>query len=147
MRSIFLDSQQHKKHNIAAGIIAVALLINSVVVFENMSQFGIYYILFLICAVLDVISHALKESLIRSMPLDQSKFNLNIAVSQLIVGVLITPIILGIAFKYEKYGSISALNESQQQQEFGKFLGYYISYGFKCAFDFSSSSSDFEEQN
>lgn len=81
MRYGIMHSEQHKKHNLAAGIIALALLVNSFVLIDNWDKYGIYYLLFLICAVLDVLSHALKESLVRSMPLEQAKFNYNISIS------------------------------------------------------------------
>lgn len=43
---------------------------------------------------IDVISHAIKESLVRSQPMNQEKFNLKIAISQFIIGLAITPLIL-----------------------------------------------------
>jgi hypothetical protein len=49
---------------------------------------------FLACQVIDVISHAIKDNLVRQQPLNQEKFNLKIAISQFIIGILITPLIL-----------------------------------------------------
>jgi hypothetical protein len=65
-----MQSPQHKKHNLAAAIIVVAIIVNSFVLKDNWVDFGTYYWLFIICAVLDVLSHWLKESLIRSTPLE-----------------------------------------------------------------------------
>jgi hypothetical protein len=64
-------------------IIAFAVLINSAAILnqENYNKFGTYYIIFWLSAVFDIFSHLLKESLVRSVPIDQSKFNLNISVS------------------------------------------------------------------
>jgi hypothetical protein len=49
---------------------------------------------FLGSQVIDVISHAIKESLVRSQPMNQEKFNLKIAISQFLIGLAITPLIL-----------------------------------------------------
>ena len=70
MRSIIMQSEQHKKHNLAAAIIIIALIVNSFVLVDQWGQYGTYYWLFLVCAMLDVFSHWLKESLIRSTPLE-----------------------------------------------------------------------------
>ena len=53
-----------------------------------------YALLFLLCSLFDVVSHALKESIVRSQPLNQEKFNFRISMAQLIVGIVITPFIL-----------------------------------------------------
>jgi hypothetical protein len=49
--------------------------------------------------VIDVISHAIKENLVRSQPLNQEKFNLKISISQFVIGVLLTPVILAISVR------------------------------------------------
>ena len=49
---------------------------------------------FLGSQVIDVISHSIKESLVRSQPMNQEKFNLKIAISQFLIGLAITPLIL-----------------------------------------------------
>jgi hypothetical protein len=99
-----MQSPQHKKHNLAAAIIVVAIIVNSFVLKENWGDYGTYYWLFIICAVLDVLSHWLKESLIRSTPLEQSKFNYNISISQLVVGLVLSPFVLLISRHFESYG-------------------------------------------
>lgn len=78
-----MQSDQYNKHKIAAVIIAFAVLINSAAILnpENRDNYGTYYIIFWLSAVFDIVSHLLKESLVRSVPIDQSKFNLNISVS------------------------------------------------------------------
>lgn len=54
---------------------------------------------FLLCQVIDAVSHAIKDNVVRSQPLNQEKFNLKIAISQFIIGVLLTPIILAISVR------------------------------------------------
>jgi len=129
-----MQSEQHRKHNLAAGIIAVAVIANSFVLIDNWQMYGPYYLLFLVCAALDVFSHALKESLIRSIPLEQEKFNYNISISQLIVGLALSPVILGISRKYENYGSSVLANDTT----YIEFLGNYAKYGFGCVLNFKS---------
>jgi hypothetical protein len=65
--------------------------------------FLIYTILFFICAVFDSMSHALKESIVRSQPLDQDLFSFRVSISQFIVGMLIFPAIVAISKEYENY--------------------------------------------
>lgn len=118
----------------AAGIIALAVVANSFVLVDNWAMYGPYYLLFFICAALDVCSHALKESLIRSIPLEQEKFNYNISISQLIVGLALSPIILAISRKYESYGT----NILASDTTYYEFLGNYAKYGFGCVLNFKS---------
>ena len=61
--------------------------------------------LFLLCAFFDSASHILKESIVRSQPLEQEEFIFKISVSQFIVGLVITPAILMISKYFEDYGS------------------------------------------
>ena len=56
-------------------------------------------------------SHGLKESLVRTVPINQGKFNLNISVAQLIAGVILSPILLAISFHYDNYGPESPLGQ------------------------------------
>lgn len=59
----------------------VAVVMNSFVLLHNWDRWGIYYLLFLGSAAFDVMSHGLKESLVRAVPINQGKFNLNISVA------------------------------------------------------------------
>ena len=62
-----------------------------------------YALLFLLSSLLDVISHSIKESIVRTQPLNQDRFNFKISIAQLVVGVILTPIILQISKTYEDY--------------------------------------------
>lgn len=55
---------------------------------------------------IDVISHAIKDNLVRSQPLNQESFNFKIAISQFVLGLLLTPIILSMAVSF----ALSQLN-------------------------------------
>ena len=62
-----------------------------------------YALIFLMCSLFDVISHALKEAIVRTQPLNQEMFNFRISVAQFLVGVGITPFVLSISKSYENY--------------------------------------------
>jgi len=51
-------------------VILVAVAVNSVVLKNNWGEWAPYYFLFIGSSLCDVASHALKESLVRSMPLE-----------------------------------------------------------------------------
>ena len=62
----------------------------------QLRRFAVY---FLLCQVIDVISHAIKDNLVRQQPLNQEKFNLKINISQFVIGILLTPVILAISVR------------------------------------------------
>ena len=88
-----------------------------------------YASLFLLCSLFDVVSHALKESIVRSQPLNQEKFNFNISVAQFVVGIMITPAILSISKEYENYDGAGF---DPKQMHLWEFIGTYFSRGFSC---------------
>lgn len=82
-------------------------------------------------------SHSLKESLVRGIPINQQKFNLNISVAQLVACLILSPILLAISFKYDTYPDGSQLHKLQiEEASFGAFYGKYMQVGFECAFNF-----------
>lgn len=89
--------------------------------------------LFFFSAFFDFVSHGLKESLVRNTPINQTRFNLNISIAQLLAGIALSPILLGISFNYDTYPPDSILG---QATDFNTFYKDYISLGFKCAFNF-----------
>ena len=92
--------------------------------------------LFFFSAFFDFVSHGLKESLVRNTPINQTRFNLNISIAQLLAGIALSPILLGISFNYDTYQPDSILGQAQQDKDFNTFYKDYISLGFKCAFNF-----------
>lgn len=94
----------------ASLIILIAVGINSFVLIDHFNDWGVYYLLFLASAIFDIMSHGLKESLVRSVPINQGKFNLNISVAQLIAGVVLSPILLAISYKFDSYGEDTPLD-------------------------------------
>lgn len=136
-----MGSQQYHKHKIASLIIVAAVAINSLTLAQNWKDYGPYYFLFMLSAVFDIFSHGLKESLVRSVPVNQNKFNLHVSVAQLISGLLLSPILLSISYNYDHYGGDSVLGQIQANQEpFRKFFAKYIELGFGCAFNFKQNS-------
>lgn len=69
--------------------------------------------LFVLSQVLDVLSVTIKESIVRSQPLNQEKFNFKIAMSQLIIGLILTPAILAISVSYS-----NSLKEIQRETDY-----------------------------
>lgn len=69
-RSLFMESDQYGKHKFASFIIAVAVLVNSFVLIDGWDKWGVYYLLFLGSAAFDVMSHGLKELLVRGIPIN-----------------------------------------------------------------------------
>ena len=82
-------------HAIAGLIITAAVGINLFdVKKDSASDYQPYVWLFLLCSVFDSASHALKESIVRSQPLDQEEFSFKISISQFVVGLLLAPAII-----------------------------------------------------
>ena len=106
-----MGSQQYHKHKIASLIIIVAVGVNSLTLAQNWDEYGAYYFLFMLSAVFDLFSHGLKESLVRSVPVNQNKFNLHVSVAQLISGVLLSPVLLSISYNYDHYAGDSELGK------------------------------------
>lgn len=142
IRSLFMKSDQYPKHKLASLIIMIAVVMNSFVLLNNWERWGIYYLLFLGSAAFDVMSHGLKESLVRGVPINQGKFNLNISVAQLVAGIILSPILLAISYKYDTYGDDSPLGALQEDgSPFSEFYIKYISLGFQCAFNFNDDAN------
>ena len=62
-----------------------------------------YALLFMLSSLFDVISHAFKESIVRTKPVNQEKFNFHISLAQFIVGVAMSPVVLSVSKEYEDY--------------------------------------------
>jgi hypothetical protein len=142
VRSACIGLKHYKTHSIAGLVIFAAVCISmfdfTTASFQN-TPYLAYTLLFLLCAVFDAISIALKESIIRSQPLDQALFSFRVSVSQLIVGILILPAILAVSKEYENYGG-SPLADAVD----GSFLDFVVAYfttGFECVFKMSPSDN------
>ena len=135
-----MGSEQKTIHKLASAIIVLAVGLNSFVLLKNFDKWGVYYMLFLGSAAFDIMSHGLKEAVVRSVPIDQGKFNLRISIAQLVSGLILAPILLSISYKYETYQAGSKLAEYQLTgNDFMKFFGEYFSMGLQCAFNFSDN--------
>jgi hypothetical protein len=66
VRSIAVGMTVHRKHQLAAFIILIAVGVNSGVLAKNWPLWGQYYLMFLGAAAFDVISTTMKESIVRS---------------------------------------------------------------------------------
>ena len=106
VRSCCIGLIHYKVHAIAGFIIFAAVCINlldfTTTAYQEYAYIP-YALLFLLCSVFDSTSHALKESIVRSQPLDQEEFSFRISVSQFVVGLILTPAIISISQQYENY--------------------------------------------
>ena len=96
-RSCCIGLKHYVTHVAAGFIILIAVILNMIDITDSKKEnenYMHYALLFLLCSLFDVVSHALKESIVRSQPLNQEKFNFRISMAQLIVGIVITPFIL-----------------------------------------------------
>lgn len=100
-----------------------------------------YYSVFLILsAILDVISHTVKEAYVRSQPINQEKFNFQIGLFQLFIGIILFPLV-----------KITQAASTPQSPFFGpyyenlnifEYSGEYLKYGFICVLDINIDSLD-----
>ena len=82
-------------------------------------------------------SHLIKESLVRSQPLNQYEFNFKISLSQLIIGLVITPIVLAISRATDNYDDINNLVDPfsyYKDDSIFVFIGHYFKKGTACIF-------------
>ena len=85
-RSCCLSLKFKPIHVIAGFVILTATGINFIDLYqtEKLDQskdYMHYALLFLLCSLFDVVSHSLKESIVRSQPLNQEKFNFRISIA------------------------------------------------------------------
>ena len=73
-----------------------------------------------------MISHAIKENVVRSQPLNQEKFNLKIAASQLIIGILLTPVILSMSLKLDDFNQPDDPLKDDAAAGFSQFFSAYF---------------------
>lgn len=117
-------------HRVAGAIIFLAgvlWFVRVAIVDPDSSQ--LKYCLFLVLsAVLEAISVAIKEGLVRSQPLNNEKFNFKVSLGQFIIGILIMPIIVDIYTSSTKQGQENTTWEN---------IGTYVVDGLKCVTSFS----------
>jgi hypothetical protein len=79
-----LGLSHFKVHSMSALIILAAIgiaMLNFTTAGYQTGGLMVYTVLFLVCAVFDAMSHALKESIVRSQPLDQPLFSFRVSLS------------------------------------------------------------------
>ena len=108
-RSCCIGLTHYTKHMVAGFIIAGSVILNLIDITEDKEHketYMHYALLFMLCSLFDVISHALKESIVRSQPINQEKFNFRISLAQLMVGLVISPFVLQISREYEDWSAL-----------------------------------------
>ena len=72
-RSCIMGLQHYTRHVIAGFVICAAVVLNFIDITDSeqlKERYMHYSLLFLLCSLFDVISHALKESIVRSQPVN-----------------------------------------------------------------------------
>ena len=96
-------------------------------------------------ACLDVVSHTIKEALVRSQPLNQETFNFQIGLFQLFVGLLLLPFI---KMTQGRNGVDSPFyGEYFDHLNVFAYAGQYAKYGLMCAFSIDQGSLDHKFTN
>lgn len=90
---------------------------------------------------LDVISHTIKEALVRSQPLNQENFNLQIGIFQLCMGILLFPLVKLIAQTLSKEDS-PFYGEPFDTMNAMAFSGVYLKHGLACVFNVGTEEAD-----
>jgi predicted small integral membrane protein len=108
------------------------------------NDFTYYTWLFILSIILDVLSHTIKEAIVRSQPLYQEAFNFRVSVCQLILSLCLIPIIkmtqsrtledspffgekyedmnfLQYSFEYTKFGLMCFMGIKPSDENHGKF--------------------------
>ena len=145
-RSCCLGLKHYAIHVIAGFVILAATVLNMVDLADNDEggenrEYMRYALLFLLCSLFDVVSHALKESIVRNQPLNQEKFNFRISIAQLVVGVVMTPFILQISKQYEDYSKNKQI-EDPKDLPLGEFIRDYFSEGFSCLLELNDETKE-----
>ena len=125
-------------HVVAGFIICAAVVLNLIDIGDTkpviMKQEYMHYaVLLLLCSLFDVISHALKESIVRAQPLNQEKFNYRISLAQLGTGIVMTPFVLQVSKEYEDYSGNTAIADPKNMPLW-EFMAAYFSEGLSCLF-------------
>ena len=140
-RTCCIGLKHYIKHVVAGFIICTAVVLNMIDVTDSKDdkdRYMHYALLFLMCSLFDVVSHALKESIVRSQPLNQEKFNFRISLAQLVVGVIITPFILQVSKEYEDYSDNPAINDPKNMA-LSTFMATYFREGLTCLFQLNDN--------
>ena len=72
-RSCIMGLQHYSRHVVAGFVICAAVVLNFIDITDSechKERYMHYALLFLLCSLFDVISHALKESIVRSQPVN-----------------------------------------------------------------------------
>jgi len=129
-----VGNSHFKRHILAGLVVTTGVAVSMIDVITAPATKDLYFnyaLLFLLSSIFDVISHSLKESIVRSQPLNQDKFNFRVAIAQLIVGAFMTPLVLQISKNYENYSGNAAF-DGIDDMSFSEFLKIYFTEGFSC---------------
>jgi len=83
-----------------------------------------YIILFMCASLIDVVSHAIKENTVRSVPIDQDRFTFAVSLSQFICGLIISPIIMWINKEFVDFHGSHIIDPTGMS--YGQFFGEYL---------------------
>mmetsp|Transcript_14262 Transcript_14262/g.24261 ORF Transcript_14262/g.24261 Transcript_14262/m.24261 type:complete len:124 (+) Transcript_14262:437-808(+) len=99
MKSCCIEEVEHHWiHWLSSLIIFIGCVVNSLTLQDNPADesdndFREYSIMVVISAVIDVISHTIKEVLVRTQPLNQERFNYTVSMFQFFFSLFFLPFI------------------------------------------------------
>eukprot|EP00347_Sterkiella_histriomuscorum_P015447 403356997 len=145
--AICMHNLQFFKVHIYSALIIIIGIVLALISLKDLDNSTVKYSsLFILCQFFDVISITIKEGLVRSQPLNQEQFNFKITLSQFIIGVLLTPIILAISQSVDYSGQTDPKDpdpfSNGNYDNFFQFMGVYMKLSVKCIFSVDAEDDD-----
>ena len=138
VRRIFLQHRQFWRHWLAFLLILAAVLVCFGRIFLGEASTSLelkYSLFFVLSTFLNVLSMSIKEGLVINQAVNNEKFNFKISISQLLGGLLITPIVVQLYM-------VASKDDPDAPQN----LWLYLKEGIQCIGAFSASSSNMPRQ-
>lgn len=93
-----------------------------------------YVVVLIFSSVCDVISNCIKEALVRSQPMNQERFNFQVGVFQLIIGVILLAVIK-VAYLSQSGRESSPFGSPEvQDMNVFSFAALYVKLSYQCIF-------------
>uniref|UniRef100_A0A7S3IV51 Uncharacterized protein n=1 Tax=Strombidium inclinatum TaxID=197538 RepID=A0A7S3IV51_9SPIT len=140
LRSCCIEEVSHKwVHWLMSLVILAGAIYNMFTMSESLANpetkedYQYYSVMILISVLLDVVSHTIKEVLVRSQPLNQEKFNFGVSVCQVVIVCLAMPFVK--ITQPQATDNSPFADEKFDKMPIFEYAKYYLVYGFQCLFD------------
>lgn len=102
-----------------------------------------YVVVLIFSSVCDVISNCIKEALVRSQPMNQERFNFQVGVFQLIIGVILLAVIK-VAYLSQSGRESSPFGSPEvQDMNVFSFAALYVKLSYQCIF-YTKGQGDYD---